>query len=66
MLCESGDYSRGAGGIVDRKRRADLSGAVSHMKEMFNSIEMIGNDLVWRCSTASPTIKITELTIAAA
>jgi len=31
---------------------------------MFQSIEMIGNDLHWRSSTASPTIKISELMIA--
>jgi hypothetical protein len=28
------------------------------------SIEMIGNDLVWRSSTAAPTLKIGEMMIA--
>ena len=35
-----------------------------NLKEMFASIEMVGNDLVWRASVVSPTIKISEMTIA--
>jgi predicted Zn-dependent protease len=29
-------------------------------------IEMVGNDLKWRSSTASPTLKISEMMIAGA
>lgn len=66
----TGDYSRGAGGIWIEN--GELTYPVQeitiagNLKEMFNSIEMIGNDLVWRSSTASPTIKIAEMTIAGA
>ncbi len=66
----TGDYSRGASGIWIE------NGALTHpvqeitiagnLKAMFMAIEMIGNDLVWRSSTASPTIKIAEMTIAGA
>jgi len=66
----TGDYSRGAGGIWIENgeltypvQEVTIAG---NLKDMFNSIEMIGNDLVWRSSTASPTIKITEMTIAGA
>ncbi len=66
----TGDYSRGAGGIWIENgeltypvQEVTIAG---NLKEMFNSIEMIGNDLVWRSSTASPTIKIAEMTIAGA
>jgi PmbA protein len=66
----TGDYSRGAGGLWIENgeltypvQEVTIAG---NLKEMFNSIEMIGNDLVWRSSTASPTIKIAEMTIAGA
>jgi len=66
----TGDYSRGAGGIWIEN--GELTYPVQeitvagNLKEMFNAIEMIGNDLVWRASTTSPTIKIAEMTIAGA
>ena len=66
----TGDYSRGAGGIWIEN--GELTYPVQeitiagNLKEMFNSIEMIGNDLIWRSSVASPTIKIAEMTIAGA
>ncbi|HVN28343.1 MAG TPA: TldD/PmbA family protein [Candidatus Binataceae bacterium] len=66
----TGDYSRGAGGLWIENgeltypvQEVTIAG---NLKEMFNSFEMIGNDLVWRSSTASPTIKISEMTIAGA
>jgi len=64
----TGDYSRGAGGIWIEN--GELTYPVQeitiagNLKEMFGAIEMIGNDLVWRSSTACPTIKIAEMTIA--
>jgi PmbA protein len=66
----TGDYSRGAGGIWIENgeltypvQEVTIAG---NLKDMFNSIEMIGNDLVWRSSTVAPTIKIAEMTIAGA
>ena len=64
----TGDYSRGAGGlwIEDGElgypvQEITIAG---NLKEMFMSIEMIGNDLKWRSATVSPTIKIAEMMIA--
>jgi PmbA protein len=37
-----------------------------NLKDMFASVEMIGNDLNWRSSTVAPTLKIAEMTIAGA
>jgi PmbA protein len=64
----TGDYSRGASGLWIED--GELSYPVQeitiagNLKEMFLSIEMVGNDLHWRSATASPTIKIGEMMIA--
>ncbi|MBI3758213.1 MAG: TldD/PmbA family protein [Deltaproteobacteria bacterium] len=66
----TGDYSRGAGGMWIEN--GELTYPVQeitiagNLKEMFKSIEMIGNDLHWRSSVVSPTLKISEMTIAGA
>ncbi|HLK86366.1 MAG TPA: TldD/PmbA family protein [Candidatus Binataceae bacterium] len=64
----TGDYSRGASGIWIEDgafaypvQEITIAG---NLKEMYLSIEMIGNDLVWRSSTVAPTIKISEMMIA--
>jgi PmbA protein len=64
----TGDYSRGASGlwIEDGQfaypvQEITIAG---NLKEMFKAIEMIGNDLRWRTSVVSPTIKIAEMIIA--
>jgi PmbA protein len=64
----TGDYSRGAGGLwiedgepVYPVQEITIAG---NLKDMFMSIEMIGNDLKWRSSIVSPTVKLTEMTIA--
>jgi len=64
----TGDYSRGGGGLwiedgepVCPVQEITIAG---NLKEMFMSIEMIGNDLKWRSATVSPTIKIAEMMIA--
>jgi PmbA protein len=66
----TGDYSRGAGGlwIEDGKLAYPVQEITiaGNLKEMFRNIEMIGNDLHWRSSVVSPTLKITEMTIAGA
>ncbi|MGH7813349.1 MAG: TldD/PmbA family protein [Candidatus Binataceae bacterium] len=64
----TGDYSRGAGGMwIEDGALAYPVNEITiagNLKEMYAAIEMIGNDLAWRSSTASPTIKIAEMTIA--
>jgi PmbA protein len=64
----TGDYSRGAGGlwIEDGELTYPVQEitVAGNLKEMYRGIEMIGNDLRWRSSVASPTIKINEMMIA--
>lgn len=64
----TGDYSRGASGIwIENGQLAYPCQEITiagNLKEMFLSIEMVGNDLTWRSSVASPTLKISEMTIA--
>ena len=59
---------RGAGGIwIENGELAYPVQEITiagNLKDMFMSIEMIGNDLRWRSSIASPTIKIGEMMIA--
>ncbi len=66
----TGDYSRGASGmwIEDGELAYPVQEITiaGNLKDMFMSIEMIGNDLVWRSSVVSPTVKIAEMTIAGA
>ena len=64
----TGDYSRGASGLWIRN--GELAFAVSevtiagNLKDMLMGIETIGSDLEFRGSTAAPTIKIGEMTVA--
>ncbi len=66
----TGDYSRGAGGMwIENGELAHPVQEITiagNLKEMFRAVEMIGNDLHWRSSVASPTLKIAEMTIAGA
>jgi PmbA protein len=63
----TGDYSRGAAGLWIRG--GELAYAVSevtiagNLRDMLNSVEAIGNDLEFRSSLASPTLKIGEMTV---
>lgn len=64
----TGDYSRGASGlwiedgaIAYPVQEITIAG---NLKQMFQAIEMVGDDLVWRSSSAAPTLKIGEMTIA--
>jgi PmbA protein len=63
----TGDYSRGAAGLWIRN--GELAYAVSevtiagNLNRMLQSIEAIGNDLDFRGSVASPTIKMEEMTV---
>jgi PmbA protein len=64
----TGDYSRGATGLWIRN--GELAFAVSevtiagNLKDMLLGIETVGSDLEFRGSTAAPTIKIGEMTVA--
>ncbi len=66
----TGDYSRGAAGLWIEN--GQLTHAVEevtiagNLAEMFSHVTAIGNDLVFRSSIASPTLRIDGMTIAGA
>jgi PmbA protein len=66
----TGDYSRGAAGLWIEN--GQLTHAVEeitiagHLGEMLMNVTAIGNDLVFRGSVASPTLRIDGMTIAGA
>ncbi len=64
----TGDYSRGAVGLwIDHGELAypvEEITIAGNLREMLQQIEMIGNDLEWRGSIASPTLKIARMTVA--
>ncbi len=64
----TGDYSRGVAGfwvengeITYPVEEVTIAG---NLKNMFQDIEMIGNDLTFRGRMASPTLKIRKMTVA--
>lgn len=65
----TGDYSRSASGIwiENGELTFPVQGVTiaSNLKEMLNSIEMIGNDIDFRGRVVSPTLLIGRMTIAA-
>ncbi len=64
----TGDYSRGAAGMwIEHGELAypvEEITIAGNLKEMLQQIEMIGNDLEWRGSVVSPTLKIARMTVA--
>jgi PmbA protein len=64
----TGDYSRGAVGLWIED--GELSYPVEevtiagNLKEMFQNIEMVGDDLEMRGRIAAPTIKVSQMTVA--
>jgi PmbA protein len=64
----TGDYSRGAGGYwIENGELAypvEEITIAGNLKQMFNDIEVIGNDLVFRGRIAAPTLKIAEMMVA--
>lgn len=64
----TGDYSLGASGIwIENGELAfPVEGITiaSNLLAMFANIDAVGNDLVFRSSTVSPTIKIASMTVA--
>lgn len=65
----TGDYSRSAAGIwIENGELAFPVQGITlagNLKEMLNSVEMVGNDLEFRGSIASPTLRIGSMTIGA-
>lgn len=65
----TGDYSRSAGGIwiENGELTFPVQGVTiaGNLKEMLNSIEMVGNDLDFRGSIVAPTLLIGRMTIGA-
>jgi PmbA protein len=63
----TGDYSRGASGLWisggELAYPVEEITVAGNLKEMFNNITEIGNDLEFRGSMASPTIRIDGLTV---
>jgi PmbA protein len=66
----TGDYSRGASGLWIEN--GELTHAVEevtiagNLREMLRGITAIGNDLVFRGSVASPTLRVDGMTVAGA
>ena len=64
----TGDYSRGAAGLwIENGELAypvEEITIAGNLKEMFQNIEMVGNDLEMRGRIASPTLKISQMTVA--
>ena len=64
----TGDYSRGASGLwIENGELAypvEEITIAGNLKEMLQNVEMVGSDLEMRSRIASPTIKISQMTIA--
>ena len=64
----TGDYSRGAGGFwIENGELAypvEEITIAGNLKQMFNDIDLIGSDLVFRGRIASPTVRIAEMMVA--
>jgi PmbA protein len=64
----TGDYSRGAAGLwIENGELAYPVEEVTiagNLNEMFQNIEMVGNDLELRSRISAPTIKISKMTVA--
>ncbi len=64
----TGDFSRGASGVWIENGEltypVEEITVAGNFKEMLNNISEIGNDLVFRGSTASPTLRIDGMTVA--
>jgi PmbA protein len=64
----TGDYSRGAAGLWIENGEftypVEEITIAGNLKEMFQNIEMVGNDLEMRGRIASPTVKIAQMTVA--
>lgn len=64
----TGDYSRGAAGLwIENGELAypvEEITIAGNLRDMFQSIEMVGNDLTFRSAVTCPTLKLARLTVA--
>jgi PmbA protein len=64
----TGDYSRGASGLWIENGElgypVEEVTIAGNLKEIFQNIEMVGNDLEMRGRIAAPTLKIAQMTVA--
>jgi len=64
----TGDYSQGAAGLwIENGELAypvEEITIAGNLKDMYQNISAIGNDLVFRSSSAAPTLRIDGMTIA--
>jgi PmbA protein len=64
----TGDYSRGAAGVWIENGQltypVEEVTIAGNLKDMFQNIEMVGNDFEMRGRIAAPTIKISRMTVA--
>src|SRR5439155_21397794 len=64
----TGDYSQGAAGLwIENGELAypvEEITIAGNLKDMYQNIEMVGNDLEMRGRIASPTVKISQMTVA--
>jgi len=64
----TGDYSRGASGLWiengELTHPVEEVTIAGNLLQMYRDVEMVGDDLTFRSSIASPTLKIRQMTIA--
>ena len=65
----TGDFSRGAGGFLDRERRARPARSARspisrNFDELLEAIDAVGDDLDLRSSTACPTFRVAKMMVA--
>jgi PmbA protein len=63
----SGDYSQGATGLWIEKGRLSFPvhevTIAGNLKQMLQDVDAVGNDLVWRGASASPTLRIRKMMV---
>jgi PmbA protein len=63
----TGDFSRGAAGMwIENGALAYAVAEINvsgNLKDMLKDVDAVGNDLEWRAGTASPTIRMSRLTV---
>jgi len=66
----TGDYSRGAVGLwIENGELAypvEEITIAGNLRDMFEAVDLVGDDLVFRSALASPTLRVARMTIAGA
>ncbi len=64
----TGDYSRGAAGIWiengELTHPVEEITIAGNLGDMLAAIDAVGSDLLWRGSTAAPSVRVANMTIA--